>query len=229
MGMPPTRCSGTGFKADAVVVDDLGMESNDVTPVNGRSPGFGLLCRALLGRIGRRQARSVAESYLLDATELPGGGWINSRQASLRSVWTPFRRPPPVRWVSASRNYRYGQPTRYLYIEIAVTEDEADAERLIENSRTRFYRNPSVSRIGERSVTGYELPAIDSALLYERETVRGSVHAVNRWVTGRVGEVFLAVQAGGSGGGWEWSEAVAFATAQADKIARLRTTDSSAP
>jgi hypothetical protein len=165
-------------------------------------------------------------SYLLDAPELPGGEWANSRQASFRSVWVPFRRSPPVRCVSASRNYRHGQPTRYLYIEIAVTEHEADADRLIESSRTRFYRNPDVTSIGERSVTGYELPAVESAQLYERETVRGSVHAVNRWITGRVGEVFLAVQAGGSGGGWEWSEAVAFAVAQADKITRLRSPDS---
>jgi hypothetical protein len=138
----------------------------------------------------------------------------------------PFRRSQPVRCVSASRSYRHGQPTRYLYIEIAVTEHEADADRLIESSRTRFYRNPGVTSIGERSVTGYELPAISGAHLYERETVRGSLHGVNRWITGRVGEVFLAVQAGGSGGGWDWGEAVVFATAQADKIARLRTAES---
>jgi hypothetical protein len=128
--------------------------------------------------------------------------------------------------VSASRNYRYGQPTRYLYIELALTEQEADADRLIESSPTRFYRNPGVTIIGERSVTGYDVPILENAQLYERETVRGSVHGVNRWITGRVGEVFLAVQAGGTGGGWEWNEAVAFAAAQADKITRLRSPES---
>jgi hypothetical protein len=107
-----------------------------------------------------------------------------------------------------------------------VTQHEADADRLFEDNRTRFYRNPGVTIVGERSVTGYDVPIVENARLYERETVRGSLHGVNRWITGRVGEVFLAVQAGGSGEGWEWSEAVAFAAAQADKITRLRSPES---
>ena len=55
------------------------MESHDLTPAKGRAPGFGLIYKALLGRVGRRQARSVAVSYLLDAAELPGMDWTNLR------------------------------------------------------------------------------------------------------------------------------------------------------
>jgi len=196
------------------------MESYDLTPAKGRAPGFGFICKALLGRVGRRQARSVAVSYLLDAAELPGMDWTNSREANFRSVRMPFRRSPNLKSVSASRNYRQGP--RYLYIEIAVTENTSDADRLIELSRSRFYRKPGVTIVAEREMTGYDLPAVTNSQLFERETVRGSVRAVHRHITGRVGDVVLAVYPGPSGGGWDWGEAVGIATAQAEKINMLR-------
>ena len=132
----------------------------------------------------------------------------------------PFRRSPNLKSVSASRNYRQGP--RYLYIEIAVTESTSDADRLIELSRSRFYRKPGVTIVAEREMTGYDLPAVTNSQLFERETVRGSVRAVHRHITGRVGEVVLAVYPGPSGGGWDWGETVGFATAQAEKINMLR-------
>lgn len=198
------------------------MESHDVVPARGRTPGYGFLFRALLGSIGRRHERSLALSYLLDASELPGEGWHDSRQSSFRSVRLLVHRSSHLRCVSASRNYRVGRPTRYLGIEIVLMESPGDATRMVERSRTRYYRNVMARLVAEREMTAYTLPALADSQLYERETVQKSLHYVNRHLAGRVGDISLHVIAGGSGGGWEWAEVVDFATAQAEKIRRLR-------
>lgn len=205
------------------------MDSHDVSPTQGRKPGFGVLYKALLGRIGRRRERSVAMSYLLDATELPGEDWTNSRQASFRSVRTPFRGLPHLRCVSASRNFQQSKPTRYLFIEIAVMDSSDDANRLVETSRTRFYRKPGVTIVGERELTECVVPAVEDSQLYERETVRGSLRGVNRRITGRIGDVFLGIHAGASGDGWEWADVMNVATLQAGKINKLRPSVSENP
>lgn len=200
------------------------MESHEITPARGRSPGYGLLLKLLLGRVGRRRDRSVAMSYLLDAAELPSENWTASREATLRSIWSPLRPSKNLRWVNAARNYRHEE--RYLFIEVALMESEADADRLIKGSRTRYYRKPGVKVVAERDVADYQLPTIATSQLYERETARGSVRYVNRTVTGRVGDVFLEVRAGGSGGGFNWDDTMAIATAQAEKIKGLQSVHS---
>jgi hypothetical protein len=79
-----------------------------------------------------------------------------------------------------------------------------------------------VKVVAERDITDYQLPTIATSQLYERETARGSVRYVNRTITGRVGDVFLEVRAGGSGGGLNWDDTMAIATAQAEKIKGLQ-------
>src|ERR1700722_18549655 len=87
------------------------MERREVDLATGRSPGWGLLYRLLLGRIGRRKDRLDTVKYILDAQELPGSDWRDSRQGILPGVWSPRReRGLYLRSVSASRNYRFGAP-----------------------------------------------------------------------------------------------------------------------
>jgi len=197
------------------------MESQDVTPSTGREPGLGVAFTLLLGRFGRRSERTEAASYLLDGTEVPGQGWTTSREGSYRSVRRPFNGEPPLRCVGASRNFRQG--TRYLFIALTVMDRADDAMLMIQRARTDFIRKPQVAVIAEREMSGFVLPTIEDAQVYEKETTRGSLHGHLRWVTGRVDSVVLAVQASGSQGDWEWDEAMRIATFQAEKVARLRT------
>jgi hypothetical protein len=161
-------------------------------------------------------------AFLLDSSELPGRDWTNSRETSFRSVRLPFQRSPFLRCISASRNYRQGQPVRYLWIQLTLTNGPADASKLVERFRTRYYRNQRTKLVAEREMTGYQLPRLAEPQLYERETVRRSQHYVNRHLSGRVGDVCLYLVAGGSGGGWDWSDTIDFATAQVKKLERLR-------
>ncbi len=186
----------------------------------GRAPGLGLIFKGLVGRIGRRAERVEALSYLLDASELPGDGWSNSREGSIRSVSTPFRRGPKLRCVGASRNYRKGvNPVRYLFIEVDLTDSPEHAIRLAERARTRYYRKPGVTVVAERDITlpGRDLSPLANTQMYERDTERDAKRYTNRVLSGTLGDVVVRIHAGGSGGGWDWDDVADFAIAQANK------------
>jgi len=201
------------------------MESQEVTSSIGRDPGLGVAFRLLLGRFGRRAERTRAPSYLLDGAEIPGEGWTSSSESNYRSVRRPLKSGPSLRCVGATRNYRHG--TRYLFIAITVMDRSDDAILMIQRTRSDFIRRPQVEVTAEREMSGFDLPAIQDAQVYEKDTVRGSLHGYLRWIAGRVDNVVLAVLASGQDGDWEWDEAMRIATAQAEKIARLRSTQGS--
>ena len=102
-----------------------------------------------------------------------------------------------------------------------------DAPVMIQRTRGDFIRRPNVEVTAEREMTGFDLPAIQDAQVYEKETVRGSLHGYLRWISGRVDNVVLAVLASGPDGAWEWDEAMRIATVQAEKIAQLRSAQGS--
>lgn len=205
------------------------VESRAVPPPKGKRPGWALLLRLLLGRIGRTEARSIAKSYLLDASELPGDSWTPSREANFHSIRFPFQRTPHLSRVVASRNYRQGLGARSLYIELAVLDSAPDIERLLADVRSRpYYKRPGVTLMALRVMSGYDLPEVQDLRLTERDTRRRTTKYVFRAITGRVGDVFISLLAQGSPGGWKWDEVMEFATIQANKIRRLRSSASTA-
>lgn len=184
-----------------------------------------------LGQIGRPSKKKHALGMLLTEAELPGTGWRTLGQASFRMGMSRrlgdiSRRARESGEFSALRRFRQDDPGRGLFIQIGSYGSDSDAHEALALAGTSDggWTWPGVERLDVQIVDNLDVPELEDVLTWEHHTSRDELTGYQRFVTGRVGRVVVAVSGSAQEPGWSWEDLIPIASAQAAKV-RVRLGD----
>lgn len=162
---------------------------------------------------------------LLTDSELPGAGWRTLGQASFRmgmsgQLGAVSRRARKSGEFSALRRFRQDDPGRGLFVQVGPYGSDSDAHEAVELAGTSVggWTWPGVERIKVRKIDDLHVPQLDDVRAWEHRTRRGELTGYQRFISGRIGRVVVAVSGSAPDPGWPWEELIPIATTQAAKV-----------
>lgn len=178
-----------------------------------------------LMQVGRPSKKKHSFGMLLTEAELPGSGWRTLGQAAFRlgmsrRLGQISRRARKSGEFSALRRFRQDDPGRGLFVQVGPYGSESDAQQALALAGTSDggWTWPGVERLHVRAVDNLDVPELDDVLAWEHRTRRAELIGYQRFVTGRVGRVVVAVSGSAPEPGWSWEDLIPIATAQAQKV-----------
>ena len=180
-------------------------------------------------QLGRPSKKKLARGLLLTDAELPGADWRTLGEASFRMgmsgrLGAISRRARRSGEFSALRRFRQDDPGRGLFIQVGRYVSDDDAHDAVETAGTSDggWSWPGVERLEVAIVDGLQVPGLDDLRAWEHRTRRGELTGYQRFITGRVGRVVVAVSGSASDPGWPWNDLIPIAATQAARVhARL--------
>lgn len=83
---------------------------------------------------------------------------------------------------------------------------------------------PGVERLGASTVDALRVPGLDDVRAWEHRNRRDELTGYQRFITGRIGRVVVAVSGSAPDPGWPWDDLIPMAALQAAKV-RTRLTN----
>jgi hypothetical protein len=177
-----------------------------------------------IAQIGTKREAGRSLAMLLGVVDLAGSGWemleeLTWRTGAIGSPTEGARRAGRAGSVTAWRSFEQA-PSRWLWAEIIPYTSSGDAESAIPHLRPSFLPNPQteVTVTAERTIGDQVVAGVTAPLVFEQTTAGSQGPSASRYVAGTVDRVVLIVACSGYADAWSWSDVVALAASQADKI-----------
>lgn len=178
-----------------------------------------------LAQVGRPSKKKFTLGMLLTDAELPGLTWRTLGQATFRmgmldQLGAISRRARRSGEFSALRRFRQDDPGRGLFVQVGPYVSDSDAHEAVEMAGTSDggWTWPGVERLGVSTVDSLHVPELDDLRAWEHHTRRGELTGYQRFITGRIGRVVVAVSGSAPDPGWPWEDLIPIAAGQAAKV-----------
>jgi hypothetical protein len=164
---------------------------------------------------------------LIEANDIPGGGWVRKAQRSWRTgtVGTPSEeatRAAAVGSITAWKAFEQRSESRWAWLEVIPFVSSQDAASALPHLMDKSIANPSVRIEHESPVDDVALPPELAARAYEQQTDGPAGPGNVKYMFAQVGKYALIVNCSASvKNAWQWSEVATIGTLQRAKLATL--------